>query len=273
MAQWGMLVPAFLLLAIFFFYPLIVMAKFSLFEHGFSFAPFRAIYSSDVYSINFLYTLKISVIVTVVCVLLGYPIAVMMVKAQPTTLRLLIIAIAVPYFTSMVVRAYAWMIILGNKGIINDLLLASGIVDYPVQLMYTQTAVVIGTAYILLPYMILTVYAALKNINPAVMNAATSLGASEIYAFIRVYLPLSAPGLIGGSILVFLLCLGYFVTPSLMGGPSRQMIGVLIQNEIEVNVNWAMASALSLVLLLVTLGIVFIYSRFVNLGKILQGGI
>jgi ABC-type spermidine/putrescine transport system permease subunit I len=139
--------------------------------------------------------------------------------------------------------------------------------------MYTQTAVVIGTAYILLPYMILTVYAALKNINPAVMNAATSLGASEIYAFIRVYLPLSAPGLIGGSILVFLLCLGYFVTPSLMGGPSRQMIGVLIQNEIEVNVNWAMASALSLVLLLVTLGIVFIYSRFVNLGKILQGGI
>jgi len=176
-----------------------------------------------------------------------------------------------PFFTSIIVRTYAWMVLLGRNGIVNQYLTAVGLTDKPLALLYNQGGVLIGMTYVLLPYMVLTVYSVMLGIDPGLIRAAHSLGASRLQAFRRVFLPLSLPGIAGGTLLVFILSLGFFITPALMGGPSDVMIAMLIEREVEITLNWSFASALAVVLLALTLVGFLGYNRIVRLERIFEG--
>jgi ABC-type spermidine/putrescine transport system permease subunit I len=216
-------------------------------------------------------TFKVSAVVTIVCLALGYPLAYMLATRRPRTAQLLMIIVVLPFFTSIIVRTYAWMVLLGRNGIVNQYLIALGLTDKPLPLLYNQAGVVIGMSYVLLPYMVLTVYSVMRGIDPGLVRAAHSLGASRMQAFRRVFLPLSLPGIAGGTLLVFILSLGFFITPALMGGPGDMMIAMLIEREVEITLNWSFASALAVVLLALTLVGFAVYNRIVRLERIFEG--
>jgi putative spermidine/putrescine transport system permease protein len=216
-------------------------------------------------------TFKVSAVVTAVCLALGYPLAYVLTTRRPRTAQLLMIIVVLPFFTSIIVRTYAWMVLLGRNGIVNQYVIALGLTDKPLSLLYNQAGVVIGMTYVLLPYMVLTVYSVMRGIDPGLVRAAHSLGASRFQAFRRVFLPLSLPGIAGGTLLVFILSLGFFITPALMGGPGDIMIAMLIEREVEITLNWSFASALAVVLLALTLVGFAGYNRIVRLERIFEG--
>lgn len=211
----------------------------------------------------------IALIVTLSTLLLAYPIAYTLAHSRKFTFTLIIICVIVPYFTSVVVRTYSWMVILGRNGLLNQALLELGLIQEPLGLMYNRLGVIIGMVYVLLPYLVLTLFSAMKGIDTNLLRAAHSMGASPFYAFRRIYFPLSLPGLISGCLIVFILAIGFFITPALMGGPEDVMIAMLIQREIELNLNWPLAAMLSLALLAVTLVLYAIYYRYTNLERML----
>jgi putative spermidine/putrescine transport system permease protein len=185
-------------------------------------------------------------------------------------LRVLLIFIVVPYFTGSLVRTYAWMVLLGREGVVNQLLLRSGLADRPLPLMYNRFGVLVGMSYILLPYMILALYAVMKGIDPGLLRAARALGATGFQAFCRVFLPLTLPGIGGGTLLVFILSLGFFVTPALMGSPRETMIAMVIENQVGVLLNWGFASALAMVLLAATVLGFLVYDRVLGLERLFE---
>jgi ABC-type spermidine/putrescine transport system permease subunit I len=211
----------------------------------------------------------IALLVTVLTLLAGYPIAYYLSTSDRLRFTLVLFCIIVPYFTSVIVRTYSWMVLLGRTGIVNQLLLASGLVDAPVALLYNKLGIVIGMTYVLLPYMILTLYAAMKSIDPSYLRAAYALGASRGYAFRHVYLPLSAHGVISGCLIVFILAIGFFITPALMGGPSDVMIAMLIERSVEIMLDWPSAAIMSLLLLAVTLVLYAIYYRVTDVRRMM----
>jgi len=178
--------------------------------------------------------------------------------------------VVLPFFTSIIVRTYAWMVLLGRNGVVNQSLTWLGLTDMPLPLLYNQGGVLIGMTYVLLPYMVLTVYSVMHGIEPGLIRAAHSLGASRWQAFRRVFLPLSLPGIAGGTLLVFILSLGFFITPALMGGPSDVMIAMLIEREVEFTLNWSFASALAVILLMLTLVGFVGYNRIVRLERVFE---
>lgn len=214
-------------------------------------------------------TLAISLVVTVAVLLLGYPIAYFLTVAPAWGFSVVILCIVVPYFTSIIVRTYSWMVLLGRNGIINQLLLKAGLIESPLALIYNYTGILIGMIYIMLPYMILTLYAAMKRIDLGLLRAAEGMGASPSYSFRKVYLPLSAHGIISGALIVFILCLGFFVTPALMGGPGNVMIAMLIQNEVEIVANWSSAAAMAVILFVMTSILYALYYRFSDVDKLM----
>ncbi len=189
---------------------------------------------------------------------------------RPRLARLLMIVVVLPFFTSIIVRTYAWMVLLGRNGVVNQYLTGLGLTDMPLPLLYNQGGVLIGMTYVLLPYMILTIYSVMHGIEPGLIRAAHSLGASRWQAFRRVFLPLSLPGIAGGTLLVFILGLGFFITPALMGGPSDVMIAMLIEREVEFTLNWSFASALAVILLILTLVGFVGYNRIVRLERVFE---
>lgn len=214
-------------------------------------------------------TVVISFIVTLAALLLGYPIAYFLTVAPPWGFSLVILCIVVPYFTSIIVRTYSWMVLLGRNGLVNQMLLKAGLIDGPLALIYNFTGILIGMVYIMLPYMVLTLYAAMKRIDLGLLRAAAGMGASPAYTFRKVYLPLSAHGVISGSLIVFILCLGFFVTPALMGGPGNVMIAMLIQNEVEIVMNWGSAAAMAVILFVMTVALYVIYYRLSDVDKLM----
>ncbi|WP_196906276.1 ABC transporter permease [Candidatus Symbiopectobacterium sp. 'North America'] len=181
-----------------------------------------------------------------------------------------IVIIIIPHFTSVLVRIYAWMVLLGSDGFVNQVLRALGLIDTRLKLMYTPLGVLIGMTYILLPYMVLALYSVMRGIDPQLLRVAYSLGASRFRAFWRIFLPLSLPGVAAGSLLVFILSIGFFVTPALMGSPRDTMIAMVIENQLEVYFNWGFASALSALLLLCTLLLFWVYVRVVGLERLFE---
>lgn len=214
-------------------------------------------------------TFYLSLMVTLIALIAAYPIAYSLTRAKALAFSLIIICVVVPYFTSLVVRTYSWMIILGNKGVVNELFLSLGLIDAPMRLMYNQFGVILSMAYVLLPYLVLTLYSSMCGIDRRLIQAASSMGASNWYVFRYVFLPLSMPGVISGFLIVFILALGFFVTPTLIGGPSEIMMAMLIQRNIEVTMDWAMASAMSLFLLVITLGVFTLYCRYTDFDQLL----
>ena len=266
-----MLLPALLVLAALFAYPLLGIVNRSVYKAGYTLDMYRQIFRVPVYLQVLVATFKVSAVVTAVCLALGYPLAYMLATRRPRTAQLLMIIVVLPFFTSIIVRTYAWMVLLGRNGIVNQYLMALGLTDGPLPLLYNQAGVVIGMSYVLLPYMVLTVYSVMRSIDPGLVRAAHSLGASRLQAFRRVFLPLSLPGIAGGTLLVFILSLGFFITPALMGGPGDMMIAMLIEREVEITLNWSFASALAVVLLALTLVGFAGYNRIVRLERIFEG--
>ena len=214
-------------------------------------------------------TVWISLVVTLLALLAAYPVAYTLAKSSSLRFTLIIICVVLPYFTSIIVRTYSWMIILGTKGVINNFLVGAGLISKPLDLMYNMTGVIIGMTYVLLPYFVLTLYSVMRGIDFWLVQAARSMGASDFYAFRKVFFPLSMPGIISGFLIVFILAVGFFITPALMGGPNDLMMAMLIQRNIEVTMDWPQASALSLFLLIITLAIYAVYCRYTDLDKML----
>ena len=213
----------------------------------------------------------ISLLVTAVVLLIGYPIAFYLANTGGLRFTLVIFCIIVPYFTSVIVRTYSWMVLLGRNGIVNQILLQLGLVDQPLALLYNKLGIVIGMTYVLLPYMVLTLYAAMKGIEPSLVQAARALGASDAYVFRRVYFPLTLHGVISGSLIVFILAIGFFITPALMGGPSDVMVAMLVERSVEIMLDWQSAAVMSLLLLAVTLVLYALYARVTDLRRFMGG--
>jgi len=266
-----LLLPAILVLAALFAYPLFGIVGKSVYKGGYTLDAYRQVFRVPVYLQVLVGTFKTSALVTIVCLVLGYPLAYVLASATPRTAQLLSIVVALPFFTSIIVRTYAWMVLLGRNGVVNHWAMALGLSDKPLPLLYNQAGVIIGMSYVLLPYMVLTVYSVMRGIDPALVRAAHGLGASQLQAFRRVFLPLSLPGIAGGTLLVFILSLGFFITPALMGGPGDVMIAMLIEREVEITLNWSFASALAVILLALTLVGFVGYNRIVRLERVFEG--
>jgi len=216
-------------------------------------------------------TIWISLLVTGITLLLGYPLAYYLANRGGPRFTLVIFCVIVPYFTSVIVRTYSWMVLLGRNGIVNQALAHLGVIDEPLPLLYNKFAIVVGMAYVLLPYMVLTLYAAMRAIDPMLLRAARALGAGGAYVFRRVYLPLSLHGVISGALIVFILSIGFFITPSLMGGPSDVMVAMLIERSVEITLDWQTATVMSLFLLAVTLLLYAVYYRVTDIRRLVGG--
>lgn len=194
-------------------------------------------------------TVLISVLATAICLLVGYPVAYFLARTKSKIKNLLLICTVFPFLVSAVVRAYGWMVVLGQNGLLNQLLQAVGLIDAPLTIMYTWKAVLIGVVHLLLPYMILSITSVIQSIDENIEYAAHSLGAGPVRTFLKVTLPLSSPGIISGCILVFTLSMTSYVTPKLLGGVKFRMMSTMVNQEVNVNFNWGFASAISYILL------------------------
>jgi len=204
-------------------------------------------------------TFKLGALSTLACVVLGYPVALFLMKARPRERSILMLLIISPLLVSLVIRSLGWIIILGRRGLIDSLANALHLTSGTVNLMYTQTAVVIGQAHVFFPFMVLSIYAALQNIDPAVLRAASNLGAAPLRVFWNVTLPLSMPGVVAGSLIVFALCVSSFVTPMLLGGPWVKVAGYLVWEQALQVLDWSFAAAIATILLVLTAIIMYGY--------------
>ncbi|GAA0586208.1 ABC transporter permease [Caenispirillum bisanense] len=216
-------------------------------------------------------TFFISTMVTLICLVMGFPVAYLLANLPPKKANLLMILVLLPFWTSLLVRTAAWVVVLQEQGLVNDALRFLGILDEPLRLIYNRTGVYIAMVHILLPFMILPLYSVMKGIKPVYMRAATSLGAPPVTAFVRVYLPQTLPGISAGALLVFIIAIGYYITPALVGGAADQMISYFIAFYTTGTVNWGMAAALGAVLLVATMILYAVYTRLVGADKVRLG--
>lgn len=228
--------------------------------------PDQAIYR-DVFARTF----TISFGVTLLCLILGFPVAYLLAALPPGRSNLLMIFVLLPFWTSLLVRTCAWIVLLQSNGVVNDSLRWLGIIDTPLRLVYNRFGVYVAMTHVLLPFMILPLYSSMKAISPAYMRAAASLGAPPVTAFLRIYLPQTLPGIAAGSLLVFILALGYYITPALVGGGADQMISYFIALYTTDTANWGLASALGALLLIATLLLGVVYGKLVQ-GQQVTGG-
>jgi spermidine/putrescine transport system permease protein len=271
----GLLAPVTFWLGLFFLVPLLLILAYSFGTSGvyggitLGFNPGNYLKVVDpLYLEIIVRTLVIAVINTLLCLALGYPLAYFIVFRGGGWKNALILLVMVPFWTSLLIRAYAWVVILGGNGLANKALQFLGITDEPLSLIYTPQAVLMGMFYSYLPFMILPLYAALEKFDTRLKEAAQDLGASRWHTFWRVTFPLSMPGVIAGSILVFIPSAGEFVIPDLLGGSRTVMTGNLIQNQFLQARDWAFGSALSVMLAVLMLGAIMFYIRKVGTNKL-----
>ncbi len=245
--------------------PVLAMLLQSVAEPNWTTANYRALATDTVFLNVFWTTLRTAVAVTAGCLLLGYPVA--LVLASPGRMaRLATLIVLLPFWTSILVRSYAWMVLLGRHGLLNEALLAGGIITRPLRILNTSVAVHIAMIHILLPYMILPIANALRQIDPALGRAALGLGATPMRVFRQVILPLSMPGVAAGVLLVFVLSLGFYITPALVGGPRDMTVSMLIAQQVD-QLNWPYAACLSAALLAATLAIIALFQRLFRIGS------
>lgn len=222
---------------------------------------FAYLWEDDLYIDTYINSVRIAGLSTFICLLIGYPIAYAIVRAPQTTKNILLLMIILPFWTSFLLRVYAWMGLLADQGTINDLLIYLGIIDEPIRLLYTQFAVYIGIVYTYLPFMILPLYANMEKLDLTLLEAASDLGAKPFTTFLTVTLPLTIPGIIAGSLLVFIPATGEYVIPDLLGGGNVLMIGRVLYSEFASNFDWPVASAVAIALLLVLVLPMMLYQR------------
>ena len=224
----------------------------------------------SIYITLFTRTLWISALITFLCILLGFPVAYLLATIPTKTANLLMILVLLPFWTSLLVRTTSWIVLLQTYGPLNDLMVFVGLLEEEgrVRMIYNMAGTVIAMTHILLPFTILPIYSVMKNIPPSYMRAAISLGSSWWYAFRRVYMPLTLPGIGAGGLLVFILAVGYYITPALVGGSSGQLISNLIAHHMNTSLNWGLAAALSGLLLTLVMSCYWLYNRLVGIDKI-----
>ena len=283
-AKWKLIIVAipFIWLLLFFLAPFFIVMKISLAESLIASPPYSSLvtwleegaltitlvfdnfsylWEDELYIDTYINSVRIASISTVVCLLMGYPIAYAIVRAAPTSKNLLLLLIILPFWTSFLLRVYAWIGLLADQGTINNLLIGLGLIDEPMRLLYSEFAVYVGIVYTYLPFMILPLYANMEKLDITLHEAASDLGARPITVFLTVTLPLTVPGIIAGSLLVFIPATGEFVIPDLLGGGNVLMIGRVLSNEFNANHDWPVASAVAVVLLAVLVLPMMLYQR------------
>jgi len=263
------LAPAVLYLLVMFVIPIVVVLAMSVTAPHVGLQHYARIVTAPVYLRVFSATVQIALGVTLVSLGLAYPLAYLLSTLAPRASIVLLGLVILPWFTSLLVRSFAWMVLLGQNGVINRALLSVGVIGKPLPLLYSAFGVYVGMVHILLPYMVLALYSVMRGIDRGLLQAAQSSGAPPWRAFVHVYLPLSLPGVTAGSLLVFVMATGFYVTPALLGGPHQTMIAQLITSEINEAVNWEFGAALSTVLLLVTLAGLAAFNRFLGADRLL----
>jgi putative spermidine/putrescine transport system permease protein len=263
-----LMTPALLVIVVLLLVPLAWLSWQSIYHDGFTLENYRRMFTGA-YLDTFLLTFKLSIIVTVITLLLGYPVAYFAASLSPKLSALVLGMVILPFWTSVLVRTYAWLVLLQRTGMINKSLLAMGLIDRPVQLAYNQFGTIIAMVHILLPFMVLPLYSAMQKIPSNLSQAGASLGGSPLHVFMRVFLPLSMSGVFAGVTLVFVLCLGFYITPELMGGGKSIMVSMVVSRNVEIYNSWGAASAVSVVLLICVFAIFYAASRVVPLEKTL----
>lgn len=255
--NWSMLrltIPALLIVGVLMVAPLLWLLSMSFvdIEGNYGLGNYRLFFSEPVYVEIFLNTFKIALIVTAISVLLGYPVAYLMSILPPKWAGPMMLAVLVPFWTSGLVRTFSWLIILQRKGLINETLSWLNLIERPLTLVHNVTGTVIGMVHIMIPFLILPLYASMKAIDGNLMRAAANVGSSPTHAFFRIFLPLSMPGLVAGTIMIFVMSLGFYITPALLGGGRVKMIAQRIEEALALYPTWGPAAALAVLLLLMT---------------------
>jgi len=249
--------------------PLVSMLLRSVADPTWTLENYRRLGGDTVFLQVFFTTLRTALIVTLGTLLLGYPVAFALMRLRHSAAAVVLAVVLLPFWTSVLVRSYAWMVLLGRHGLINELLLSAGIIDTPLRLLNTPFAVHIAMIHILLPYMILPIASVLRGIDAALLRAAAGLGASPRGVFWQVVLPLSVPGAAAGVLLVFVLSLGFYITPALVGGPRDLMLSMLIAQQVDL-LNWSYAACLSVALLAMTLLLILTFQRLPGVRDVLR---
>lgn len=227
-------------------------------DNGFTWSYFKEFFSKSLYAKILLNTIRLSLIIGLITIVLGYPVAYLMNRVGSVLRCIIMGCVQIPFWTSLLVRTYSWIAILQNQGVVNVVLQKLGIIKQPVQLLYNDAGVIIVMTYIMLPYMIFSISSVMGQIDKNVIIASRSLGAGKTMTFFRIFLPLSLPGIMSGFFIVFLNTMGYYIVPALVGGQKSQMFSQTIQNELSGVLNWNFASAISIILVMVTMMIVLV---------------
>lgn len=233
---------------------------------------YERLWQSKSYARIFKTTFEVAFVTTGICMLIGYPLTYMMAQLSRRAANIAMITVLLPFWTSLLVRTYAWLVLLQRKGLVNGWLIDAGIIDTPLRLVHNFTGNIIGMSQIMLPFLVLPLYASMRAIDTDYVKAAANLGASPIAAFWRVFFPLSLPGLFAGMLLVFVLSLGFFVTPVVLGGGRIIMVAMRIEKSISLYSNWGAASALAVILLILTLACLVAAAKLLKLDKIQSSG-
>lgn len=261
--------PLALYMVAFYVLPLLSMLARSVTDPTWTLANYRRLAGDAVFLEVFWTTLRTALVVTLCTLLLGYPVALALTRLRHGAATFVLIVVLLPFWTSVLVRSYAWMVLLGRKGLVNEALIAAGLIDAPLKLLNTPFAVHIAMIHILLPYMILPIASVLRQIDGALLRAAAGLGAPPWHVFLRVTLPLSMPGIAAGVLLVFVLSLGFYITPALVGGPRDLMLSMLIAQQVDL-LNWPYAACLSAALLATTLLLIVLFQRLPGVRDLLR---
>lgn len=277
---WALASPAVLWLFIFSVLPIALMVAMSFWKStifgtrpDFIFDNYRRVFSNWLYTGQLLSTLGLAIATTIASLIVSYPIAMMLARLKGPAKSLFVLMLFIPFWSSYVVRTFVWLPILGRNGAINQFLMWLGVIDQPLDyLLYNQGAVLLGLVYVFTLFMTLPIYVTLDKLDPALIEAANDLGARPLQVFARVIVPLSLPGVMSGSIMVFLLAVGAYVTPQLLGGPSGLMFGNIIAAQFLSDNNWAFGSALACSMMISVLAIILFAGRFVGLQKAFAGG-
>lgn len=270
--QFMLVSPALIALLILFVYPIAGILVRSLFSPDFTFKHYLYFFQNPLYAKVMWITLQISFLSTLTSVLVGYPVAYVLRRARPGLRNFFLLVIVLSFMISLLVRNYSWIIVLQRNGVINLLLKSFGIIDQPLILLHNKFSTMVGMTHIFTPYIIFPIYSVMMGIDLNLEKAAQNLGATRWQTFWRVTFPLSLPGIGAGALLVFIMALGFFITPALLGGRKELMLSNLIEIQVVDLLNWPFASAMSVVLLVVTLIVFFIYNRYLGVER-LWGGV
>ena len=271
LALMGLVAPALLLILVTMLLPVGWLFYLSILSDtgAYSLEHYQRMWEQPSYGRTFLATFQVSALTTAICILLGYPLSYFLSELPKRAANLCMIAVLLPLWTSLLVRTYAWLVLLQRRGLINNWGIELGLWDEPLALVHNMTGTLIGTVHVMLPFLVLPLYSAMRAIDRNYLRAAANLGASPLRSFWLVFFPLAMPGLAAGALIVFVLCLGFYVTPAVLGGGKVIMVSSRIANDIEIFFNWGAASALGVVLLVLTIALVWVATRMIRMNGVL----